>query len=449
MDDAATRLVDFATSVRYEDLSPNVVAAAKRNILDTLMVACAGAQAEGVDALVRLAEREAAAGECSVLTRSRRLPAAYAAQINAMAAAALDFDSLCLTVHADCVVAPAALAVAEEQRQSGRAFLTACIVGAEIVARLSRASISPQKGWTHTAVFGVFGAAAASARLAGLSQRQLANAFGICLSLAAGTQQSNIEQALTKRMQPALAARSGVFAAYAAQAGISGPISVLEGKAGLWALYQNGDREKLIAGLGRDYVMLETGLKKYPVCACSHAAIEACLFLTGGQPLIPEQIERVEVTLTPFMSYMVGGAFDPASDPVVSAQFSVRYAVGVALLYGRLGLPDLDLDAIKNPDVKRLADRIVIHTDELVTGDVAPAVVCLKLKGGKAHAVTVDAMPGSATAPLSEAEFDAKLRACALATQGMQNGNRIQRLRALIGHLEDIDDLGSITELLV
>lgn len=448
MDDVTAEVLRYVGALRYEDLPGPVIAAAKRNILDTLMVARAGAKADGLDAIVAMAALDAGEGASTVWCRGGGWPATYAAQINAMAAAALDFDSLCLSVHADCVVVPAALAVAEGERQSGKAFLAAYVAGAEVAARLSHASVPPQKGWTHTAVFGVFGAAVASARLLGLSQAKIADAFGICLSLAAGTQQSNIEQTLTKRLQPAIAARNGVFAAQAARAGITGPASVLEGKAGLWSLYQQGDCDKLIGDIGRAYVMLRTGLKKYPVCACSHAAIEACLTMTESRPVPETAIEAVELTLTPFMAYMVGGKCDPALNPVVTAQFSARYAVACALLRGHVNLSDLSLGAIGDAAVKRLADRIVIHTDPGGDGEVAPASVRLKLSGQRERALTINVVPGGPSAPLTDEDFDTKLKDCEAANPFDSSDVGFAALKDAVACLEDLDDLGELAGLL-
>ena len=243
MKDLTAELVDFALSLRLDDVPPSVVAAVKRHILDTLVVARPAADADGVELMLRWAQAELAAGTATVWSHDCQLRPGPAAFVNAMAAAALEFDTLCLSVHADNVIVPAAFAIAEDRRANGELFLGACIVGTEIMARLAHASVPPQKGWNHTAVFGVFGVALAVASLAHLTAKQAANAFGMCLSLAAGTQQPNFEQRLTKRMQPAFAARSGIFAVEAAQHGITGPACSDRGKGrALGPLYQAGDR---------------------------------------------------------------------------------------------------------------------------------------------------------------------------------------------------------------
>lgn len=448
MNSQTAAILRHLTLLRFEDLPPEVLTVAKRNILDTLLVGRAGARAEGLEAMVSLAQGEAKPGLCTVWARDGRLPPAYAAQINAMAAAALDFDSLCLTAHTDCVVVPAAIAAAETSGASGKALLTAYVAGTEIIARLSRAAVPPQKGWTHTSVFGVFGATLAAARLFGLSDTETTHAFGISLSLAAGSQQSNIEQTLTKRLQPALAARNGIFAALSARAGITGPACVLEGKAGLWALYQKGCADRLLDGLGHEYVLLQTGLKEYPVCACSHAAIEACLGLTGGRGLREDDIERVDVTVTPFMTDMVGGAFDPSQNPVVAAQFSIRYAIAAALLRGHVDLSDLTFDAITDASIKRLADRIRVHTDQSNGGEVEPATVCLKLAGQDERTLTVNVIPGSPAAPLSADAFLTKLRACERAQPFDARLGGLPALQRTVQRLEELGDLKQLGALL-
>src|SRR6188474_297528 len=99
-------------------------------------------------------------------------------------------------------------------------------------------------------ISGPFAAAATAAKLLKLDATATRHALGIALSQAAGTQQSNIEQALTKRLQGALSARSGVFSAQLAQRGITAPREAIEGKFGLFALYQEGNPLKILDGLG-------------------------------------------------------------------------------------------------------------------------------------------------------------------------------------------------------
>ena len=225
---------------------------------------------------------------------TERHSASSAALINAVATSALEFDSLNGNVHADAVALPAAMAAAERARCTGTEFLEAYVVGAELICRLGAAAAGRHKGWSYTSAFGVFGAAAAAARAQRLGRAATCDAFGLALSMAAGSQQANTERVLAKRLQPGIAARNGVFATDAAAAGFSGPRGSIDGKFGLGVLYEQLDLDVLLGGWNQ-LRLADTGIKKYPVCACSHAAIEACSMLRREHALDARDVVAVQV----------------------------------------------------------------------------------------------------------------------------------------------------------
>lgn len=186
--------------------------AASLLMLDTLAVAWAGADAPGCTQTHALLAEEGGREDASVWAHGGRLPAASAAFINSMTAAAIEYDSIGLgvAVHAYIAVLPAALSVAERQHATGRDYLTALVLGCDIAHRFAASAAYPNRGFHYTAVMGGFGAAAACARLLGLSVEQTQHALGIAFLQACGTQQANVQPSLSKRMLSAFAARSGV-----------------------------------------------------------------------------------------------------------------------------------------------------------------------------------------------------------------------------------------------
>ncbi len=110
---------------RYEDLPADVVVCAKRLILDTFGVAWAGAGADGCNDVYGLIAEQGGSPESSIWVHGDKVPAVSAAFVNSLFAGALDFDSFheAGTLHADIVVLPAALAMAERQGSSGKDFL--------------------------------------------------------------------------------------------------------------------------------------------------------------------------------------------------------------------------------------------------------------------------------------------------------------------------------------
>eukprot|EP01041_Mallomonas_annulata_P015122 gene15122-32076_t len=186
--DTTRKFARWISGLRFDDLPVDVVAAAKRQVLDTVAVAWAGSSADGVDDVRQVVLACAGKPESRVWCYGDQLPATQAAFVNAMLASALDFDTLHDrgNVHSDGVVLPAVLALADARGASGQQLITALVAGGELMVRLGLAAgVSP--GWFYSSVFGVFGAAAASAKLLDLDETRTLHALGIALSQAAGT----------------------------------------------------------------------------------------------------------------------------------------------------------------------------------------------------------------------------------------------------------------------
>jgi len=411
----SARLARHVAKTAWTDLPAEAIAAAKRLGMDTLAVALAGATAPGVPAVRELLFEEGGTPESTVWFTGHRLPARAAAFINSTAAAALDYDGMRATergsVHADSVVLPAALAIAERVHASGRDFLTALVIGNDLVSRLGAASLLPHKGWYLTSIYGIFGATAAAAKLLGLDAAATAHALGIALSQASCTQLPNIERNLTKRLSSSFAAAAGVSSALLAAAGTTAPREAFEGKFGFYRLYQEGDAEALLANLGRDYPHVSTAIKKYPSCACNHTAIEATLQLVREFGLTAADAERVEVTISPYVDRLVGAAFDPDPDPQVTAQFSVQYSVACPLLRARFGVADIEPEAVLATDIGALARRVTVRVDPAWNNSRAATVRIDSRKHGPLER-HIPHIPGTPEFPLNDADLRGKIDDC-------------------------------------
>lgn len=439
----ADEVARHIVGLRFDALPEEAVSAAKRLIVDTFAVAWAGSSAPGSEDVYQLFREQGGSPEATVWAYGGRLPAPAAAFLNSLFGAALDYDGI-NTVHADIIALPTALAVGEKVRASGRELITAFIIGSDLSCRLGAAMSGPHKGWFNTSIYGVFGAAAAAARLLGLDETATRNALGVALSQAAGTQQANIEQALTKRMQSAFATQSGVLAALLAQRGVTAPREVFEGKFGLYQLYQGGEPERILDGLGTSFEHVKTMLKKYPACACSHAAIEGMRELVEGNDLRPENVARIDATISPLMHRLVGAPFDPRDNPQVTAQFSLQYGLASMLLRRRLGIEEIQDAAVLDPAIRELTQRIHVHIDETNRGSRVPAEVKVAtLRGGTLHK-RVDVFPWSREAPFTEADFQAKVADClSRGARPLLDEARVRLIERLMG-LESAADVSAL-----
>ncbi len=255
---------------------------AKRSLLNFFATALGSAHDPAVSSALRTLSPFSGPATSAIIGRSERLDAMGAAFVNAISANLLDFDD----THPETIIHPAApvaapvIALAEARKLPGRDVLTAFVLGVEVECRIGNA-VSPShysRGWHITSTCGIFGAAAACAKLLGLSADRIADAIGIAASQSAG----NVENLPTaaKNVSVGNAARNGLLAALLAQEGYEAAPRAIEGPLG-WAraMGDEPNLERLLGGLGRTWEISKNTYKPYPAGIVFHAIIDACFKL--------------------------------------------------------------------------------------------------------------------------------------------------------------------------
>ncbi len=339
---------------------------AKLHVLDTIGCGLA-AHATGVAHEGRATMSElGGVPQATVIGSDARLPAANAAFANAMLCHGLDFDDTHSdsVSHVSTVIAPAALAAAEEVGASGRDALAAIVAGNEVVCRIGMAAPGAfhARGFHPTAICGIFGGVAAVARLAGLDADVTTSALGIAGSFAGGLFAYLAEGTPTKPMHPAWAAHGAHLAARLATHGAAGPGSVLEGKFGLYhAFLAAEDGEIDIAGqladLGSRWETPRIAYKPFPVCHFMHGSLGAAAEGAAGRTFAPDEIEDVLVTIPEAGVSLV---LEPAPEKRAprseyEGKFSLPYSVASLLVRGHVAVGDFTDEAIADPAVLAVA----------------------------------------------------------------------------------------------
>jgi len=440
-DTLSGRLAAHVAGVRHEAIPRAAIQAAKRIMLDTLAVAWAGSAAPGVPEL-RAGIASGVPAESTLWATGARASALDCAFLNGTAAAALDYDSLHLdaVVHADIVLLPAMLAIAEREHVDGRTFIAALAAATDVMCRLAIATPG-HSGWFYTSIHGVFAAAAGCARLLGLDAAGTRDALGIALFQVGGTQQSMVEKSLTKRIMSAFSARAGLFSALLARSGVTAPREAFEGKFGFYAMYEAGDPATVLKGLGRDYLGTSTSIKKFPSCGCNHAVIEATLQLARENSIVAGEVTGAKAVISSYMNRLVGAPYDPGGNPQVAAQFSVQYSVACALLRGRLGVAEIQPDAACDPAALALARKVEVVIDDARAGQLAPAEVELHTASRGWLKRRVEALPGSPENPLSDAELREKVLECMSLGSHPLSRAQVDALSARVARLEELPDM--------
>ena len=236
-------------SLTLDDVPEAVVERAKLHILDAVGIGLAASRYDFSHKTLTAIQGLAGDGPYPVIGMPARLPLRDAAQMNGFLIHGLDYDDTHVggVIHATTSAVPTVMAAGQRHGASGRAMLEAYLVAIEGAARIAAAAQGGfhRLGFHPTGMVGVFGAALAAGRLAGMTEAQLAHAQGIALSMASGSLQFLDDGAWTKRMHPGWAAVAGISAAALAQQGFQGPAEPYEGRFGLYALYgapRRGDR---------------------------------------------------------------------------------------------------------------------------------------------------------------------------------------------------------------
>ena len=444
----------FAAGVDFSTLPEAVLVAAERNIYDTLSCSIAGVTASGVVELDALVRDWGGKPEATVLWSSVQVPAPQAAWVNGVMSHARDYDDThdAAILHAGVSVVPAALAAAEIAGRPirGQEFLAAVAVGLEFMCRIGMATRIGiiESGFIYSSLFGYFGATAAAAHVLRFTPDEMVNAIGIAFSQAAGTHQVTRDAALTKRMQPAFAARAALTSVAMARSGIRGAQRSIEGVDGLSRIYLQSklDPEALRGGLGTHFHMVDLAYKPYPCCRFNHTPIDAALQLRGDPSFDWRTLTKITVGTNRQAWEAVGTPLDMRRAPttVVQAQFSSPYTVACALVNGRVGLADFVPEALGRPDVLRIAALVEPVVDaDIEAGwsrNVGPARI-EAVAAGTQYAARADHAKGSREHPMTNEEVRSKLEDC-LRIGGFDT-RLVNRFDTFCSHIRDSHDIAA------
>ncbi|MGE5139274.1 MAG: MmgE/PrpD family protein, partial [Rudaea sp.] len=380
-----------------------------------------------------------APGGCTVIGSNRPLGEIGAAWINGTYASALDLDdgNRMAMGHPGANVIPAALAVAERSGASGAQFLTSLVAGYELAVRTSAARVPWYKDKLYsTGIWGVFGATAAAGKLLGLDDAALQSALGTAGShgpFPPGGLQAN--HAMVKEVI-AWSGMTGVSSALLARRGFIGPADFFD-------YTDRWDTSALVKGLGERYAILDTYFKPHAVCRWAHPSVDAVFALKQEHGLSPEEIEAIQVDTFWEVTRLVNYA--PSN--TIAAQFSIPFALALAMNYDRIGPQEVSEENLKRPAVVDLAQKVQVSVDDNFNRQFPAktmARVTVKARGTDYQA-TVEYPRGNAENPLSDEEISDKFRN--LACERLGTG-RCEKLRAAILDLPHASDVSTVTRLL-
>jgi 2-methylcitrate dehydratase PrpD len=403
----AEQLGRFVSASDWEALPHALRHEAKRSVLNFVGCALGVARTPPIEMAMRVLLPLSGAERVAVIGRAERLDPLSASFVNAIGGNLLDYDDTHLptVIHPTAPVAPAVLALAEQRGLSGQAMLHAFILGAEVECRIGNA-VSPghyARGWHITSTCGVFGAAAASAKLLGLNAEQTCHALGIAASQSAGIIE-NLPNA-AKNVSVGNAARNGLFAALLAESGYTAAPSAIEGALG-WARAM-GDEPNVadaIDGLGDQWEVSKNTYKPYPAGIVMHAVIDACLALRRDHALTAADIAEIIVSGDQLLLDRGDRTVTNGRD----ARVSIHHCAAVSFLYAQAGLKEFSDETVQDPGVTALRGRTTARLN--ADSPRGAATVTVHTLDGHVFTSTVTHPKGSVEYPLSDREIEAKVR---------------------------------------
>lgn len=449
--DLSRRIAEHAAAITFEQLPTTVVAATKRSILDTATVMIGGSTTPSVRALRRVAERWGGAATSTVCGSTERLPDYLATMVNASMVHQLDFDD----THDQAVCHPtsasltAALAVAEAQGGiDGKELLTAVAVGNDLTCRLGLAIEGTlwDYPWVRAPVVGIFGAAAAAARVLRLPAEQVHAALGLSLPQVAGTLESVVGvDSAVRELRDGLIYKDAVLAVRLAAEGVSGDARVFEGPYGLFGAYFRGeyDPDVITDDLGQRFEGEHVSLKPWPSCRHTHATLTALLALLEQSGVADEDIEGVVLHVGHGNLKLCEDRRWPRSR--IEALCHLPFATAAALVHHGLPLAAFREPALDDPRILAARDLIVweLADEQDVQGTIEPGWVELHLRGGSVAEQRVSHALGHPSNPMSADQVATKIEDC-MAYAGFTSGVTPEALTQTVAELDELPDVDAL-----
>ena len=437
--DVTRTLARYIVAAKAADLPAAVRKEASRTLLNWVGCTVGGSRHETVGIAISALAPFSGPAQASILGRKERLDILHTALINGISSHVLDFDD----THSHNIIHPAGpvisaiLALSEHRPVSGNDFVNALVVGVDVECRIGN-SVYPKHydaGWHITGTAGVFGSAAASGKLLGLSEQQMRWALGLAATQPVGLQE--MFGSMTKSFHPGRAAQNGLTAALLAAKGFTSSEQSLEAKYG-WAnvVSTAHNYDDITKKLGETFEISKNTYKPFACGVVMHPAIDGCIQLRNENKLTADGIDRVELRVHPLVQQLTS---KKSPQTGLEGKFSIYHAASVALVEGAGGTDQFSDRAVRDRAVSSLRDRVTTVVDSTLHEDQVR--IALFTKDGRRLDKFVEHAVGSLDHPMSDKDLEGKFTGLA---NGVLAADRQRKLMDLCWNIAGLPDSGAI-----
>ena len=441
----AETLAEFTHRLRFDMLPKDVIQHSLLIIRDTIGAMLAGATLFEIKNLVQAGRFMSGPGNATLMGCQGSISPYFAALVNGTGAVTLELDegNQFAVNHPSVHIFPAALALSEDLKLSGKELLTAFVAGYEVAVRVGRAT---HLRWpvhpfgTHT----IIGAAACASKLLGLDVAQTAMSLDLAAGMCIASSQTAANSGATVRnLVTGLTNHNGLLAPVLIQAGFTGEPAALNVVFGE-ILGDSFEEKDLGRDLGVKFYIAQNYFKIHACSRWNHAPIEAMTKLMASHSFQIEDVDQITVW-----------TYDPATrlswnEPVNgnAAKHSIPYNVAVRLVRKSNDLTVYSEEVVSDPLVRSVAQKVKVLEDPALTAmlpEVRPARVEVKLFSGDIYTETVMRPIGGFDKPYSEDQLADKFRRLAGMILPLDS---ICTLEQMLGSLPELEDVRRLSPLL-
>src|SRR5213082_1103623 len=468
-------IAEWACALKYKDLSPAAIQAAKLFWFDSIGCALGGSQQDDAKILLKhyramSAMADSSRGESGGKGNATAFVSGFktnpvdAAFLNGHMIRAMDYNDIYWKADpchpSDLIAAP--LALCESEGLGGKDLILATIIAYEIEMRLceiGRPGVR-EYGWHH-ATLSAFAAPIAAGRVLNLTLEQMVSAIGISASrtFCPGAVTAGKLTNMKNTVDP-WAGRMGAESALLAREGFSGPEHIIDGKEGLFAVFKHVqykgqpatfDAEALIKGLpdSREshYRILDCGMKSFPIEALSHSPLTAMMKTVKENKIKSNDVKEIKVEVIARAADILGDPHKYRPDSKEKADHSLPYCMAAGLVDGMVTPLQFKEERVRDQSLIPIMDKIkVVANDEFeaLFPKFQPSRVTITTNDGKQSSTRVDVPKGDPRDPMTEEEIAVKFNALG----GDVIGNdRCKKLRKFIMSVKTARNLDGLLEL--
>jgi 2-methylcitrate dehydratase len=459
-------IAEWACALKFEDLSPEAIQAAKLFWFDSIGCALGASQQEDAKILVKHYRAMGGGnGKATAFVSGFKTNPVDAAFLNGHMIRAMDYNDIYWKADpchpSDLIAAP--LALCESEGIGGKDVILGTIIAYEIEMRLCEVGRPGVReyGWHH-ATLSAFAAPVAAGRVLNLNADQMVSAMGIsaartfCPGAVTAGKLTNMKNTVDP-----WAGRMGAESALLARDGFSGPEHIIDGKEGLFAVFKQVqykgesatfDGEGLVKDLPNSpkshYRILDCGMKSFPIEALSHAPLTAMMKTVRENKIKAGDVKKINVEVIARAADILGDPHKYRPDSKETADHSLPYCMAVGLVDGMVTPLQFKEERVLDKSLIPIMDKVkVIANDEFeaLFPKFQPSRVTITTNDGKQHSTRVDVPKGDPRDPMTEEEIAVKFNALGKDVIGDDQRKRLQQCIMKIDSAKNVNELLELT----